>query len=426
VHRLPRFQTYASLAPLVGILWLMVLTFAGAYESSRIRGRISELIVLMRGHGIALLAFVAITYLYEEYKYSRLVMIYFAVVGAVGLGAFRVVVRTVLRSLRKSGYNLRYVLIVGQGSAATHLIKRLSWYPEIGLRVVGLLTHEDSELKECHGVPVLGHFDDLRQVLETTHADELVLCLSGEHERHLHAILDQIHCETVGVRIALDVQEHVTLGCGVEEFEGLPIVRLNDSPMIGTGGILKRLTDIALSAVGLLVLSPLLTLIALAVKLTSEGPVLYAQERMGLDGRTFWMLKFRSMRVDAELQSGAVWARQHDDRRTPIGSFLRRTSLDELPQLWNVLCGDMSLVGPRPERPVFVSQFRRNMPHYMLRHKVKAGITGWAQVNGWRGNTSLDSRVECDIYYIQHWSLFFDLQILVMTLWKGFINKNAY
>jgi exopolysaccharide biosynthesis polyprenyl glycosylphosphotransferase len=167
-------------------------------------------------------------------------------------------------------------------------------------------------------------------------------------------------------------------------------------------------------------------LIAIAVKLTSPGPVLYAQERMGLDGRTFKMFKFRSMRIDAEAKSGAVWAQAGDDRRTVMGAFLRSTSIDELPQFWNVFRGDMSLVGPRPERPVFVSQFRGEIPHYMLRHKVKAGITGWAQVNGWRGNTSLDRRIECDLFYIRNWSYALDWKILFLTLWKGFINKNAY
>jgi exopolysaccharide biosynthesis polyprenyl glycosylphosphotransferase len=196
--------------------------------------------------------------------------------------------------------------------------------------------------------------------------------------------------------------------------------------LIGWYAAAKRVTDLLVAAVALVLLSPLLLAIGLLVKLTSRGPVLYAQERMGLDGRTFRMLKFRSMRVDAEEKTGAVWAKQGDDRTTLLGSILRKTSLDELPQLWNVLCGEMSLVGPRPERPVFVHQFRKQIPHYMLRHKVKAGITGWAQVNGWRGNTSLRRRIECDLYYIQNWSYALDLKILTLTLWKGFVNKNAY
>jgi exopolysaccharide biosynthesis polyprenyl glycosylphosphotransferase len=206
----------------------------------------------------------------------------------------------------------------------------------------------------------------------------------------------------------------------------MPVVRLNDSPMIGLAALAKRATDVVCSFILLLALSPLLLLIAAVVKLTSAGPILYNQERMGLDGRTFSMLKFRSMRVDAEAKTGAVWAQATDARRTRFGTFLRRTSLDELPQLWNVLRGDMSLVGPRPERPVFVRKFRSEIPHYMLRHKVKAGITGWAQVNGWRGNTSLESRIECDLFYIKNWSYVMDLKILTMTLWRGFFSKNAY
>ncbi|HEX4340822.1 MAG TPA: undecaprenyl-phosphate glucose phosphotransferase [Polyangiaceae bacterium] len=423
---MPSFYRYASLAPLIAIIWMSLLTFGGAYESSRMRGRKAEVMTLLRAHGLSLLAFVSVTYMYEEYKYSRLAMIYFATIGGVALVSFRIVLRTFLRGLRRRGHNLRYVLMVGDGRAAKHLVERLAAYPEIGLRVAGVVTEDGSALPECFGVPVLGHFSELRQVVERSHVDEVVISLAQSQQHNLDEILGQLRGETIGVRIAMDVQEHVTLGCNVEEFEGLPIVRLNDAPMIGTAAVIKRMTDFVLSAAGIVVLSPLLLFIGLLVKVTSAGPALYGQERMGLDGRTFRMLKFRSMRVDAETESGAVWCRQNDDRRTPIGAFLRRTSLDELPQLWNVLCGDMSLVGPRPERPVFVHQFRQNMPDYMLRHKVKAGITGWAQVNGWRGNTSIDSRTECDLYYIQNWSLLFDLKILFMTMWKGFVNKNAY
>jgi exopolysaccharide biosynthesis polyprenyl glycosylphosphotransferase len=206
----------------------------------------------------------------------------------------------------------------------------------------------------------------------------------------------------------------------------VPIMLLNDSPMGGWRALLKRMLDIFFAGCALVILAPVLALIACLVKLTSPGPVLYSQERMGLDGRSFEMLKFRSMRADAEVDSGAVWARQNDDRRTALGTFLRQSSLDELPQFWNVFVGDMSLVGPRPERPVFVGRFRHEIPHYMLRHKVKTGLTGWAQVNGWRGNTSLKNRLECDLYYIQNWSLLLDLKILALTFWKGFVNKNAY
>jgi Undecaprenyl-phosphate glucose phosphotransferase len=250
--------------------------------------------------------------------------------------------------------------------------------------------------------------------------------LPPAQSQELDRLLDLLKDETIDVRLVPDVHRYVTLGCEIEDFDGLPIVRINDSPVMGWGGIAKRATDAVASALLLLMLSPLLVLIAVLIKLTSRGPILYVQERMGLDGRSFAMLKFRSMRVDAEAQTGAVWAHASDNRRTAFGTFLRKTSLDELPQLWNVLRGDMSLVGPRPERPVFVSKFRKEIPHYMLRHKVRAGITGWAQVNGWRGNTSLDRRIECDLFYIRNWSYALDLKILTMTIWKGFIDKNAY
>jgi Undecaprenyl-phosphate glucose phosphotransferase len=274
--------------------------------------------------------------------------------------------------------------------------------------------------------PVLGSFADLPTIMAQTRVDEVLIALSPPHHHALDAILELIKDETVDLRVVPDVHRHVALGCSVEDFGGLPVVRLNDSPMIGFGAIAKRITDLVGAAIGMLLLSPLLLTIGIMVRLTSKGPMLFAQERMGLDGRTFSMLKFRSMRVDAEASSGAVWAKPGDDRCTPLGRFLRRTSLDELPQLWNVLRGDMSLVGPRPERPVFVKRFRGEIPYYMLRHKVKAGITGWAQVNGWRGNTSLASRIECDLFYIRHWSYLLDLKILSLTVIKGFVHRNAY
>jgi Undecaprenyl-phosphate glucose phosphotransferase len=317
-------------------------------------------------------------------------------------------------------------LAVGEGPTIERLLQRIEQFPELGLRVAGVITSEGSSVESVGGKPVMGHFGDLREAIVSTRADEVLIALAPGDQPELDRILELLKDETLDVRMVPDVYRHVTLGCEVEIFDGFPIMRLNDSPMIGWSALLKRATDVVFSALALLFLAPAMVLIAGLVKLTSRGPVLYRQERMGLDGHTFNILKFRSMRLDAEHLSGAVWAQAGDERRTPIGGFLRRTSLDELPQFWNVLLGDMSLVGPRPERPVFVHQFRHEIPHYMLRHKVKSGITGWAQVKGWRGNTSLVKRIECDIFYIKNWSLFLDLQILFMTVWKGFINKNAY
>jgi Undecaprenyl-phosphate glucose phosphotransferase len=222
------------------------------------------------------------------------------------------------------------------------------------------------------------------------------------------------------------LMQYMSLRAGVEELDGIPIVNLRETPIQGWNSVIKRGFDIVFSLLFLIVSAPIMAVLALLIKLTSPGPVLYNQKRMGLDGHLFNMYKFRSMHVDAERQTGPIWAKKRDSRRTRLGAFMRSTSLDEFPQLVNVLKGDMSLVGPRPERPPFVQKFRENIPKYMLRHKVKSGITGWAQINGWRGNTSIEKRIEYDLYYIQNWSIWFDLKILIMTLWKGMINKHAY
>jgi len=381
---------------------------------------------VLKAHFLALLAFIAITYLFDEYKYSRLVIVYFALVGGAGLVLFRVLLRSALQRLRAQGFNLRHVLAVGEGETLEHLIRRLDNFPELGLRVRGVVTADPGASPEFCGKPILGRYDDVTEVLRTAGVDEVMIALPPSRGDQLDRLLELLKDETLDVGVVPDVHRYVTLGCEVEDFDGLPVVRINDSPVMGWSAIAKRATDAVMSAVLLVALSPLLLTIAALIKLTSRGPVLYVQERMGLDGRSFAMLKFRSMRVDAEQVSGAVWCAKVDNRRTKFGTFLRKTSLDELPQLWNVLRGDMALVGPRPERPVFVTKFRSEIPHYMLRHKVRAGITGWAQVNGWRGNTSLDRRIECDLFYIRNWSYALDLKILTMTLWRGFIDKNAY
>jgi Undecaprenyl-phosphate glucose phosphotransferase len=423
---LPEFETYSALAPLVAVLWISVFTLMQVYESRRTLGRGHELRGVLKAHGVALLLFVLVTYMFEEYKYSRLVMAYFALLGAGALALNHLALRTVLCALRARGVSLRKVLAVGEGPALHGLLQRIEEFPELGLKVTGVVKAGGSSHDPVCGKPFLGYFADISRVIHTAGVDEVLIALPPSQSQELDRILDSLKDETLDVRVVLDVHRYVTLSCEIEDFDGLPVVRINDSPLFGWGALAKRTTDIVLSSLGLLVLSPLLLLIAALVKLTSPGPVLYVQDRMGLDGRSFAMLKFRSMCVDAEARTGAVWAQVADQRRTAFGTFLRKTSLDELPQLWNVLRGDMSLVGPRPERPVFVQRFRNEIPHYMLRHKVQAGITGWAQVNGWRGNTSLDRRIECDLFYIRNWSYALDLKILTLTLWKGFLHKNAY
>ncbi len=422
----PEFSRYAALTPLIVILWLSVISSAKLYQSQRMLRRTHEAFQILRAHALAMVLFIALTYLFTEYRYSRGVMIYFGVLGAIGLTVFRLSVRNILRSIRRQGFNLRHAIIIGEGSAVETLIWKLKRFPEIGISVRGVISPPDFLSTTVQGVPVLGDFTRIGEILAEHRPDQILISLPKRHALQLDVILRELRDETVDIQLIPDIHDYVTLGCAVEDFDGMPIVRLNDSPLAGIGALQKRCTDFVFGGIGLILVAPLFFIIALLVKLSSRGPVFYSQERCGLDGRSFRMWKFRSMRTDAEGETGAVWAKKDDNRRTRIGTFLRATSLDELPQLWNVVRGEMSLVGPRPERPVFVEKFRDEVPHYMLRHKVKAGITGWAQVNGWRGDTSLEQRIECDLFYIRNWSYALDLKILWMTLWRGFVHKNAY
>ncbi len=423
---LPEFSTYAALLPVVMGLWVIVFSSLRVYQSQRMLRRTDEAWLILRAHAVAMLFLIALTYLFSEYKYSRGVMVYFGLIGAFALVVTRLTLRNSLRNLRKKGFNLRHVLAIGEGPSLEAMVRRLEKFPEMGFRVRGTATREGLPDSGVAEKPVLGRFDEVVGLIKEHGIDMVLVALPGSQYAELHAILNSLRDETVDIRLVPDVHEYVTLGCEVEDFEGFPIVNLNGSPLEGWGAWAKRSIDILLAAIAMVVLAPVFAFIGAAIRLSSRGPVFYGQERMGLDGKTFRMFKFRSMRLDAEQSSGAVWASPEDSRKTAVGSLLRATSLDELPQLWNVLRGEMSLVGPRPERPIFVERFRHEIPHYMLRHKVKAGMTGWAQIHGWRGNTSLDRRIEYDLYYIRNWSLFLDFKILFVTPLKGFVNKNAY
>ena len=305
-------------------------------------------------------------------------------------------------------------------------MEQIDLHRELGFRPVGCLSVTRKRVgTSVAGVEVIGTVRDLRQVLEKRGVDQVLVALPSRSMHHLPRIMDVCADTTVDVKLVPDVYQYATLFGGLEEFGGLPIVNLQSTGVLGINALAKRAFDLVLSSLLLLLLSPLLLSIAAVVKATSRGPVLYAQERVGLDGKPFRMLKFRTMRKDAE-DRGPRFAEDGDPRITRIGSWLRRSSADELPQLWNVLFGDMSLVGPRPERPVFIDQFRRRIPRYQLRHMVKSGMTGWAQIHGLRGNTSIQKRVEYDLYYIEHWSLLLDLKILARTVAFGFLSRNAY
>jgi Undecaprenyl-phosphate glucose phosphotransferase len=319
------------------------------------------------------------------------------------------------------------VVIVGTGPLAEIVCRKVEAHPDYGLVVRGMVApRPDGAPDEVGGVPVIGAVADLPTLVEQASADLVYLALGrAEYAAEEEALL-KLHDSTAAVRLVPDLARAFILNASVEDFDGMPVVLVTESPGQGWNAVAKRAFDLALAAIGLVVLAPVLAVIALWVRLDSPGPVLYAQERVGLNGRRFRMLKFRTMRADAEAGGAAGWTRPGDPRRTVAGKVLRTFSLDELPQLWNVLLGQMSLVGPRPERPNYVEQFRASVPRYMLRHHVKAGITGWAQINGLRGDTPLERRIEFDLYYIRNWSLAFDLKILLLTVARVFRDASAH
>jgi Undecaprenyl-phosphate glucose phosphotransferase len=430
VAEVPDVARYAQVLPVILPIWLLLFRSRGLYQARRARSVGDEAWRIVVATGLGVLLLVSIGFFARTYDYSRLVILIFAGLSSTSVMASRGVGRQVLRELRRRGYNLRYMVIVGAGELARDVIDRLRSHPEAGIRLLGVVA-DDTTQRAVAGVPIRSPLGQLREFLAEQRrlghrVDQVVIALSREESHQLEKVMAALNDETASVQLVPDLRHVLTLRSTVEDLEGLPVIGLRQSPFEGMAAVYKRCFDLAVAGAVLVVLSPLLALLAAATKLSSPGPVFYRQERMGLDGRVFWMLKFRTMRTDAESESGPVWTQAGDPRRTRLGRLLRRTSLDELPQLWNVLRGEMSIVGPRPERPVFIEQFRHEIPGYMLRHKVKAGMTGWAQVHGWRGNTSLHERIEHDIHYIQNWSIGLDVKILFLTIAHVLRPRNAY
>ena len=424
---IPAHAEYLKVAVFVAILTGFVFSFSGVYRLYKVVHPPQEFYHLLRGTFILLLLTLVAAFFYREFSFSRVHTLYFLVCFLVLLFISRLITRGSLHWLHARGAHVEHVLLIGNGASANKFIERLQRLKSLGIILKGVIeTKNNRNLIIPENIPRLGGIEQLNQIIKAQQIDQVFIALSPD-EQHLLTELKELLAEQwVDVRIIPDLGTFRTLHTEVESFDDIPIVTIVQSPMTGWNQILKRILDIYGSFFAIVLFSPVMLMITILIKLTSSGPALYGQERMGLDGRTFKALKFRSMHADAESQTGAVWASENDERRTKFGIFLRNYSLDELPQLFNVFKGEMSLVGPRPERPVFIEQFKSQIPHYMLRHKVKAGITGWAQINGWRGNTSLDKRIECDLYYIERWSLWFDLKILFLTLFRGFIDQHAY
>ncbi len=421
---IPDIRLVAEMLPLVLVLAGVSYRLAGLYEIHRLREMPRELGVVFKASGL-LFALVITTAFYRRDLYeSRTALGLFFALNALGITAARRLVWRVLRYFRGRGLNHGRALIVGGGrmvELVARTIEKNSW---TGLETVGFV--DEPSRRDSRIVPRLGTIDQIAQVATEHEIDHVFVALPLSRYGELPKIYQLLSDILVEVQLVPDVPGFTGIKPRLTEVDGVPFINLRQNPHRGWPCAAKRAMDLALGSAALVVLSPAMFLLALAVKLTSPGPVFYRQGRTGLAGRQFDMLKFRSMRVDAERGTGPVWAHRGDDRCTWLGQFMRRWSLDELPQLFNVLAGDMSLVGPRPERAVFVEKFRRQIPGYAQRHQVKAGITGWAQVHGWRGNTSLRHRVQCDLYYISHWSIWLDLQILLMTFRYGWRHRNAY
>jgi len=426
---IPDSARYVQAAPVVVLVLLGVFWAMGAYRHRRGVQFVDEFLSNLRALLVASVVILAGMGLYRpsRFEYSRLVFVYWVLITVVLLTATRYLLRRLQAARRARGIGADRALVVGWGAAADLLVQRMRMFPDYGYRPVGILADGILEGTELAGIKVLGTSSDLARVVRNRRVNTVFMALTDVSQERLLHLMEACDGVAVEFRIVPSMLEIMTTGVTADQLDGIPLLQFRRGLDIdGWKRVLKRGSDVLVAGLGLLLLSPLLGLIALLVKLGSPGPVIYGQERVGLDGKTFRMHKFRSMRIDAEAPSGPVWASRQDPRRTPVGRFLRRLSWDELPQLWDVLVGHMSMVGPRAERPKFVKEFATHLPRYTDRHRVRPGMTGWAQANDLRGQTPVEERLIYDLYYIENWSLVFDLKILLITLFRVWSHKNAY
>jgi len=423
----PPASDYLGLFPYIAVLWPLVYYFHGLYQVRRNRSSVEEGFAVLVATALSTLLLIGITTFSGGFAYSRAVLLLFFASDVLLVFAGRTAIRRYLQEAWRHGYGVRRVLVVGAGRLGRAVVDKLAEHPEAGLRAIGFVDDDPGKQGLAYrGVPVVGESADAARVVEERRVDAVFLALPLEAHRAMLAVLKDVARTVADVRVVPDLLQYITFRAGVEDLDGLPVVHLTQVPLTGWMSLVKRTLDLGIAATALLFLSPLFAVIAFAIRLSDGRPVFYRQRRMGLDGRPFEIVKFRSMRLNAEDELGPTWAAPDDPRRTRVGRFLRRWSLDELPQLVNVVKGEMSLVGPRPERPEFVREFKEKFPQYMVRHRVRAGMTGWAQVHGWRGATDLAKRIEYDLYYIENWSLALDLKILWLTVRFGLRHRNAY
>ena len=423
------FATYVMLLPIVTIVFPLAFAVQGLYRIRPTRSKTEEWLAVAIGSVVATVVLSGVLLWVRpgnpDVVYSRATLAIFMVCAMLFTIAGRASVRGVIEHRHRAGKDLDRVLIAGSGDLARAVVERVNAHrDQLGFRIAGYL--RNGEETKLDPLPCLGTIDEAERVVREHAIDHVFVALPHASSEAMTALLDRLMRVCLSIHVVPDLLQFMVLRSRVEDIDGLPTINLSETPLEGWSRFAKRGFDLAIATVALALFSPVMLAVALAIWLEDRGPIFYRQVRMGLDGKPFQIVKFRSMRVGAENETGAKWAERDDPRRTKIGRLIRAWSLDELPQLFNVVLGDMSVVGPRPERPQFVEQFRAEYPQYMLRHKVRAGITGWAQVHGWRGNTSIRVRIEHDLYYIENWSLMLDMKILFMTLVHGLRHENAY
>jgi exopolysaccharide biosynthesis polyprenyl glycosylphosphotransferase len=424
---IPDFQNYLVIIPFLLIVHIVHFSYQGFYKVKLRRNRLDDLFLVLLNTIVSAFLLLLVFSYFKSYKFvdfeiSHVFLLIYVPIGIFFLFCLRLLVFKLFRNIYLKRNGVSKVLIAGTGDFAKMTAENLEKYDHFGIKIVGFLDRHNKENKK----EILGNYDELEKVAKTNGITDLVIALpSTEYETTLK-LIETANNLLIEIRLVPDILQISSLKVGMEHIEGIPIINLGDIPLQGWQWVFKRAIDFVFSFVGLILIMPIFLIIALLIKLTSKGPIFYSQTRVGLDGKHFRMIKFRTMVQDAEKDTGAIWSPKGDSRVTPIGRVLRKFSIDELPQLFNVLIGNMSLVGPRPERPELVEKFKQNIPNYMLRHSVKTGMTGWAQVHGLRGNTPLDKRVEFDIYYIQNWSFKLDLEILFRTILKfQFIDTSG-
>ena len=426
------FRHYMSILPLLVPLYVVIYALFGLYTTKSVRRKRVEVEKIVQANTIGLVLFMTALFFFRgnlEFTnhFSRMLLAWFYLINITLECLFRNFIRLALQHIREKGFNQKHMILVGYSRAAEEYIDRIKANPEWGYDIMGILDDNVQPGMKYRGVEVIGRTEEIAGVLEAAKPDEIAITLGlSEYSKLEHIVAV---CEKSGVHTKFipDYNNIIPTRPYTEDLMGLPVINIRHVPLTNTfNAFMKRCVDLGGSVFAIILFSPVMLITAIAIKLTSPGPLIYTQERVGLHNKTCRMYKFRSMDVQSPKKERGAWTVPGDPRVTKVGKIIRKTSIDELPQLFNILKGDMSLVGPRPERPFFVEKFREEIPRYMIKHQVRPGMTGWAQINGYRGNTSIRKRIEYDLYYIENWTLGFDIKILFLTIFKGFINKNAY